>query len=367
MTESLLNRAIAAVERGLVPDFLLRRGIRALCAGRARSLRQGGCEAQAERQRDLLARMDRGPVAPVPDMANQQHYELPPEFFGLVLGKHRKYSGCRWPGGVTTLQGAEEAALEETCRRAGLADGQEILELGCGWGSLSLWMAAAYPGSRITAVSNSAGQRQFIEDQAGERGLANLRVITADMNDFQPAARFDRVISVEMFEHMRNYRLLLRRIASWLRPGGKLFLHIFCHRDQPYFFETEGAGNWMGRYFFTGGLMPSDGLLAAFQEDLLLRERWRWNGEHYRRTLEAWLENLDRNKGPALELLAGVYGKEDAGRWFFRWRVFFIACAELFGFRGGNEWWVAHYLFEKRAAGDSGEAAGETGLPREAA
>jgi cyclopropane-fatty-acyl-phospholipid synthase len=249
--------------------------------------------------------------------------------------------------GANTLADAEAASLAETCRRAELADGQDILELGCGWGSLSLWMAERYPGSRITAVSNSRPQREYIEGQARARGLANLAVLTDDMNRFAAPGRYDRVVSVEMFEHMRNYSLLLNRIHGWLRPGGKLFVHIFCHRSFAYPFETDGDDNWMGKWFFTGGIMPSDDLLARFQDDLRLERQWRWNGVHYQRTAEAWLENLDRRRKDVMPVLRAAYGERDAVRWFHRWRMFFLAVSELFGFRGGEEWFVGHYRFTR--------------------
>jgi len=337
---------ISLVERGLVPDWLTRIGIRRLCRQRLREVSAGDCEADRETFERFIAEMNSGPVAPVPEKANEQHYELPAAFFNEVLGPHRKYSSCWWPEGTETLGDAEARALAETCRRAQLADGQDILELGCGWGSLTLWMAEKYRHSRITAVSNSAPQRRFIEGEAARRGLTNVQVLTRDMNQFEPTGRYDRVVSVEMFEHMRNYRELLRRISCWLRPSGKLFIHIFCHRDYAYQFETEGDDNWMGRYFFTGGIMPSDGLPARFQEHLRLAKQWRWDGRHYARTSESWLANLDRRRDAVLPILTEAYGPTEALRWFHRWRIFFLAVAELFGYDQGRQWWVGHYLFE---------------------
>lgn len=345
----VLEIGIDAIERGLVPDAVTRAAVRSLCRTRLRTLRKDGGSSSVERFRNSLCT---GPIALVPDKANQQHYELPPEFFGWLLGSRRKYSCCWWPDASTTLDEAEHAALEATSDRAQIGRGQDILELGCGWGSLSLWIAEKYPTSRITAVSNSASQRQFIEATALERKLTNLRVITADMNHFEPShahstvAKFDRIVSVEMFEHMRNYEQLLRRIASWLRPGGTLFVHVFCHRDLAYPFESDGASNWMGRHFFTGGLMPSAGLLSSFSRDLEVTQRWTWNGRHYQRTAEAWLNNLDARRAELLSILASVYGAPHAQRWLNRWRMFFLAVAELFGFRRGEEWFVAHYLME---------------------
>ena len=347
-----LEMAIDWIERGRAPDAAVRAGIRHLCRNRLDRIMAGDCEARLARQQAFIRTMDAGPVAPVPEKANEQHYELPAEFFTHVLGPHLKYSGCHFddpamdhPG--AGLAAAEEHALAATCRHADLHDGQSILELGCGWGSLTLWMAQKHPASHVTAVSNSAEQRAFIERRASERGLDNLRVITADINDFETAADgFDRVISVEMFEHMRNWRALLARISRWLRPGGRLLVHVFCHREMSYEFHPEGAANWMGRHFFSGGMMPADGLMLAFQDDLRHLGQWRWNGRHYEATANAWLANLDRNARAVLPVLESAYGTE-AQRWLQRWRVFFMACAELFGLRGGEEWWVVHHLMEK--------------------
>ena len=348
--------AIEAAERGLVPDALLRLAIRRLCGrrlGEARSTND-----RTSRDGSFADSMISGPIAPAPAAANQQHYELPAEFFAAVLGPRLKYSCCYWDEASTTLEQAEDAALEVTCARAQIADGQDILELGCGWGSLTLWIAERYTGARVTAVSNSAAQRRNIEAAAQRRGIENVRVITADMNDFEPAVAqpgshtFDRVVSVEMFEHMRNYQALLARIASWLRPGGKLFVHHFCHDQLAYPFETNGSANWMGRHFFTGGIMPSADLLGRFNDDLGVVGRWTWNGQHYRRTAEAWLANLDAHRGDVLRVFERVDSRAEARRWLNRWRMFFLAVAELFGYRGGEEWYVSHCLMAPQAAGE---------------
>jgi cyclopropane-fatty-acyl-phospholipid synthase len=345
---SLLSICIEAVERGLCPDLLLRGAIRRLCALRLRECDQGSAPENERAFQQFMQSMRSGPVAPLPEKANQQHYELPPEFFGAVLGPHRKYSACYWPTAETTLAEAEESALRQTCERAELADGQSILELGCGWGSLSLWMAERYPGSQITAVSNSAPQRRYIQGVAAARGLSNLQVLTADMNEFAAVPNaFDRVVSVEMFEHMRNYELLLQRIAGWLRPDGKLFVHIFCHREFAYPFETTGDANWMGRYFFTGGLMPSEHLLEQFPRHMTCERHWSWDGTHYQRTSEAWLANLDARRTEILPILEATYGRPAARRWLQRWRMFFIAVAELFGYARGSEWFVSHTLLQR--------------------
>jgi cyclopropane-fatty-acyl-phospholipid synthase len=335
------------VEQGLVPDIVIRQGIRRLCARRLEQIAALSCETAVDDREAFVRAMDGAPIAFVPERANDQHYEVPAAFFDQVLGSRRKYSCCYWPNGVTDLDGAEAAALRVTCERADLADGQGILDLGCGWGSLSLWMAEHYPNARVVAVSNSSSQRRYIETQAAKRGLSNLRVVTADMNAFHSAERFDRVVSLEMFEHMRNWRTLFRRIHGWLRPGGRFFMHVFCHRDTPYLFEDNGEDDWMSRHFFTGGMMPSDDLALHFQDRLALVRQWRWSGLHYQKTANAWLSNMDRRRDAVLPILAECYGADQAALWWQRWRLFFMACAETFGYEAGERWWVSHYLFER--------------------
>lgn len=337
------------LEQDLLPDWLIRLGIRRFLTARLRKESEGGPEAQAERLMRLISQLHHSPIAVRPDAANAQHYEVPAEFYRHVLGPHMKYSSALWSGSAATLAEAEAAMLELTCRRARLEDGQDVLELGCGWGSLSLDMADRYPASRILAVSNSRSQKQFIDAEASRRGLPNLEVVTADMNEFVTARRFDRVVSVEMFEHMRNYGELLRRVSSWSRPGALLFVHVFAHSRFAYPFEVSDASDWMAEHFFTGGLMPSDDLLLHFQDHFRIRERWRSSGVHYQRTSEAWLAKLDQHREDVLALFGEVYGKADATRWLVRWRVFFMACTELFGYAHGQEWMVSHYLFENLA------------------
>ena len=336
------------IERGLLPDAIVRAGIRRIVAGRLREQEAGGVEEQSRRFNALLDVLGRGPVAIATDAANRQHYEVPATFFELVLGPQLKYSACWWPNGVHTLAEAETRMLALTAERAGCADGQRILELGCGWGSLTLHLAETCPASRITAVSNSVSQRAFVTARARALGLDNVTVITADINDFDTAARFDRVVSVEMLEHVRNHRALFARIARWLEPDGRFFAHVFAHRRFAYAFEPSGAADWMARHFFTGGLMPSDDLLLHVQGDLAVERHWRLDGTHYQRTAEAWLTNLDRQASAVDTVLSSAYGAAAAKRWRERWRVFFMACAEMFGCRAGQEWIISHYRFARK-------------------
>lgn len=334
-----------ALGRGLAPDVLLRAGSLLGAVTRERRELRGGVVGQEERLSALLERMRTGPIAELPAVANEQHYELPAEFFELMLGPRRKYSGCLWESGTETLEQAEEAMLALTCERAQVRDGMSILDLGCGWGSLSLWLAERHPGSRITAVSNSHGQREFIAARRDELGLANLEVITADMNEFTPEGRYDRVISVEMFEHMRNWRELLRRISTWLTDDGRLFIHVFSHRTVPYLFE----GTWAAERFFTAGLMPSHELPLHFQEHLLLDGRWAIPGTHYARTLRAWLGRLDSDRERAIAVLRRSGRSEaEARRALAMWRLFLISTAVIWGRDHGNRWMISHHLFSPR-------------------
>jgi len=345
---ALTNFLLSLAEKGYMPDLIIRSGIRHLCLQRLSEISSANCESASQIRQRFFESMRVSEIAPLPEMANAQHYEVPADFFDLVLGTNRKYSSCYWPDGVNTLDDSEKKALIETAQHADLKDGQSILELGCGWGSLSLWMARNFPNSQITSISNSNSQREFITSEAAKLGLKNLKVITCDMNRFEINASFDRIVSVEMFEHMRNYEVLFARLNDWLKPDGKFMMHIFCHRNIPYAFDVNGEDDWMSQFFFSGGFMPSDDTPLQFQKDLRICKQWRWSGQHYEKTANAWLENMDRNIGPIKKIFEQCYGKKDAQLWIQRWRIFFMACAELFGFNQGQEWWVSHYLFEKQ-------------------
>jgi len=345
--------AIDLVESGWVPDSVTRAGIRRIVRKR---LSQNVPDRQPEVEdanHRFRASLRAGPVALVPERANEQHYEVAASFFEHVLGCHLKYSCGLFDGsgdaGARSLDAAERRMLALSTERAGVEDGMSILDLGCGWGSLSLFLAERFPGSRILSVSNSKPQREFILGRCKQREIDNVEVVTSDVNRFEPDRRFDRVLSIEMFEHIRNHELLLSRIASWLEPGGSLFVHHFSHRSTAYAFEDEGQDDWMARYFFSGGMMPSHDWLLHFQRDLVVDRQWVVDGTHYQRTAEAWLEKQDAQRDAVLAILASVYGRADAQLWFQRWRLFFMACAELFGYRDGQEWWVTHTRMQAKA------------------
>ena len=342
---------ISLAEKRLVPDRLIRIGIRQLLKKRLHDEFIDDPEERNIRYEKLLQNLKDSPIAMETEAANDQHYEIPAEFFKYVLGENLKYSACYWDDSTEHLGHAEQKMLDLYLHNAQIQDGQEILELGCGWGSLTLWMAERYPQCKITAVSNSASQRQHIESQVKLRGLDNVQVITCDVNKLSIDRRFDRVISVEMFEHVRNYENLLQKISQWLKPGGKLFVHIFCHKVLAYPFETEGDDNWMGRYFFTGGLMPARDTLLYFQNNLSIERQWSFSGSHYKKTAEAWLSNLDEYRKPIINLFNRIYGPDEGQLWVQRWRMFFMACSELFGYEDGEQWIVAHYRFEKAING----------------
>jgi len=343
-----MKKFIELAEKGILPDVLIRMGIRRLNRKRLKGENRRDVESHRFAIQRFIEDMKEAPIAISTDKANIQHYELPSSFFSKVLGKHMKYSGNFWKPGVDSLDQAEADMLALISERALLENGINILELGCGWGSLTLWMAAHYPRSQIVAVSNSNSQRKFIQNLCVERKIDNVEVITRNINDFSTDRHFDRIVSVEMFEHMRNWERLLKRISNWLTPEGKLFIHIFTHKQFAYTFEPEGDDNWMGRFFFTGGMMPSDDLLLYFQKDLILEAHWRLNGKHYQKTAKAWLKNLESHRKEIMPILEEVYGTPNASRWFQRWRIFFIACEELWGYESGQEWLVSHYRLKYR-------------------
>lgn len=335
---SLISTIIEAAEKAPLPDIMVRAGINALCSRSALKLADGNADADAAFAREMATRA----IAEETDTANVQHYEVPAEFFARVLGPNRKYSSCFYKTLDSTLQEAEEEALRQTVERAGLADGQSVLELGCGWGSLSLWMARQFPKSNIVAVSNSHSQRNYIQRTAAARGLHNITVVTADMNAFDPGRTFDRIVSVEMFEHMMNWRQLLTRVRGWLAPDGRFFMHIFTHRAGSYLFDRDDKEDWIAQHFFTGGVMPSHRLIYQYDDLFEVEKEWRWSGVHYQRTAQDWLENFDSRREEIENILKPVYG-EDTGLWMRRWRWFFLATAGLFGYADGLEWGVSHY------------------------
>lgn len=344
-----MKLSMSLVEKGLLPDPVIRVGIRRLLAQRLVEETKADPEAQQAHLMKLVEQLRRSPVAIETAAANEQHYEVPAAFYQQVLGKRLKYSSAYFQPGVSELGQAEEEMLRITVQRAGLQDGERILELGCGWGSLSLYMAKQFPRSCITGVSNSNSQREFIMAQAQARGLSNLDIITCDVNSLSMAdgTQFDRVVSVEMFEHMRNYATLLKRVATWLKPGGTLFVHIFCHQTFAYPFAVRDDSDWLAKCFFTGGIMPSNDLLLYFQDDLTLRDHWLVNGQHYQKTAECWLRNMDAHREHIMPVFIATYGATHALKWWNYWRVFFMSCAELWGYNDGHEWLVAHYLMQK--------------------
>ena len=344
---SVTAKAVDWTETGLVPDSVIRAGIRRLLDRKLKEIHATDVEMAAIIKNRFVQMMGESPVALVPHLANEQHYEVPAAFYSEVLGRNRKYSCCYWPTGVKDLDSAEGAALQVTVERAGVEDGMKILDLGCGWGSLSLWIAEHFPNASVTSVSNSRSQHDYIVRAAENRGIENIDVHVCDMNDFAAPGTFDRIVSVEMFEHMRNYPELFRRISSWLEPDGRFFMHIFCHRTTPYEYIDRGPSDWMSRHFFSGGIMPSADLPMRIGGDLSVERHWQWNGDHYARTLRAWLDKMDARKGAVMPILEDTYGKDQADRWRMRWRIFFMACEELFAYNGGREWYVSHYLLKR--------------------
>jgi len=342
----MISKLIELAEKGIIPDYFIRQGIVRNCENRLNNENVSNTEKVSSKKQIWIEQMKESPIALVPEKANEQHYEVPPAFFENVLGKHLKYSSGYWPDGVNSLDESEESMLELSFERAQLADGDSILELGCGWGSLTCYMASKLPNSKITAVSNSKDQKEHILNRCKNQGLDNIEVITADMNDFGTESKYDRVVSIEMFEHMRNYKKLLSKISSWLHDDGKLFIHIFTHQSVVYPFENQGEADWMAREFFSGGMMPSHDLLLHFQDDLIIDDVWSMSGTHYEKTSLAWVNKMDANKDSIMKIFLKTYG-DDAKLWFQRWRIFFMSCEKLFGYNSGKEWGVSHYRFTK--------------------
>ena len=343
----MISKLIELAEKGIIPDYFIRQGIVRNCENRLNNENVSNTEKVSSKKQSWIQQMKESPIALVPEKANEQHYEVPPAFFENVLGKHLKYSSGYWPDGVNSLDESEESMLELSFERAQLVDGDSILELGCGWGSLTCYMASKLPNSKITAVSNSKDQKEHILNRCKNQGLDNIEVITADMNDFGTENKYDRVVSIEMFEHMRNYKKLLSKISSWLHDDGKLFIHIFTHQSVVYPFENQGEADWMAREFFSGGMMPSHDLLLHFQDDLIIDDVWSVSGTHYEKTSLAWVNKMDANKDSIMKIFLKTYG-DDAKLWFQRWRIFFMSCEKLFGYNNGSEWGVSHYRFSKR-------------------
>ena len=344
--KQMINKLL---ENNLIPDTLIRMRIRRLLAERLRQETKATQELQQEHLMHMIEELKNSPIAIETKAANEQHYELPTNFFQYVMGKNMKYSSCYWNAETSNLDEAEDKALEITCNHAALENGMKILELGCGWGSLTMYIAKKFPLAHITGVSNSASQKIYIDQCCKDRGLNNVQIITADMNVFETENKFDRVVSVEMFEHMRNYQKLLGKIDRFLNPGGKLFVHIFTHKEFTYYFDVIDENDWMSKYFFTGGIMPSDDLLLYFNDHFKINKHWHWDGTHYEKTSNAWLANMDAHKEEILPILQSVYGAKQTTKWWVYWRIFFMACAELWGYKNGKEWFVSHYLFERTA------------------
>ncbi|MBC7864199.1 MAG: class I SAM-dependent methyltransferase [Bacteroidia bacterium] len=336
------------VEKNKIPDFLIRIQIRKLLKQRLRDENKGNSTAQQNHLNKLIEELKSSAIAVNTSDANEQHYEVPTQFYQYCLGKHLKYSSGFWKEGVTDIDTSERDMLEITCERAELKNGQNVLELGCGWGSLSLFMAEKFPQSNFTVVSNSRAQKIYIDDQAKKRGITNLTVVTADINVFSTEEKFDRIVSVEMFEHLRNYQELFQKISDFLNAEGKMFVHVFTHKEYSYKFEVIDESDWMSKYFFTGGIMPGKNLLPSFNDHFTKEKEWDVNGMHYSKTSEAWLRKMDAHKKEIIPIFETTYGKDAALKWWVYWRIFFMACAELWGFKNGTEWQVTHYLFIKK-------------------
>lgn len=339
--------SLTAAEKGWLPDKLIRTGIRQLLGKRRESILSGNCEVHQERINRLLDRWATAPIAPDSEAARNQHYDLPPDFFELMLGPHRKYSCGRWTEDTQTLKDAEEAMLRTVEERLGLDAGMELLDVGCGWGSLSLWLADRHPEVTVHALTHSPDQATFVRQQAAQRNLDNLTLHQEDLRSWEPTLTVDRLVCVEVLEHCRNWQELFGTLAEVLKPSGRMLVHYFCHRSQPYPFQNDGNGDWMARNFFTGGIMPSRDLIYRFNESLRVAKSWVHSGINYQQTCERWLDNLDQQRTAAVELLDGIDSDYSPERLLQRWRMFVMACSELFGYRNGNEWFVAHHLLRR--------------------
>ena len=335
------------IEKNLLPDWLIRAGITLISKQRLCEQANGN-KLENFSKFTFIESVKNSPIALVPEKANEQHYEVPARFFELCLGKRKKYSSCYYTDNTQSLDEAEENMLSLYVKRGEFQSGQNILELGCGWGSLTLYLAEKFPQSEITGVSNSGSQKEYILSKAKELNLSNIKIVTCDMNVFEPQSQYDRIVSIEMFEHMRNWEKLFQKVSAWLKNDGKFFMHVFTHKEYAYPYEVKDSTDWMAKYFFSGGMMPSDDMPLYFQKDLILDNHWTLSGVHYGKTARHWLENLDKNKDEALKLLATIYGKGSEIIWFVRWRLFYMACEVMFGYKNGSEWKVSHYLFCKR-------------------
>ncbi|KAJ3691988.1 hypothetical protein LUZ60_012338 [Juncus effusus] len=343
-----VKTGLAALERNLLPDAVVRRLTRLLLAARLREGYLPSAHLQLESLLHFIRSLKEMPIAVETDTAKTQHYELPTSFFELVLGKNLKYSCCYFKEKSSDLEESEIEMLDLYCERCQIKDGNRVLDLGCGWGSLSLYVAKKYKNCNVTGICNSVTQKTHIDQQCRQNNLTNVEIIVADISKFQMERTFDRILSIEMFEHMKNYKELMKKISGWMEPDGLLFIHHFCHKTFAYHFEDKNEDDWITRYFFTGGTMPSSNLLLYFQEDVSVVNHWLVNGTHYSKTSEEWLKRMDKNISKIKPIFETTYGKDSAIKWIAYWRTFFISVAELFGYNNGDEWMVALYLFKKK-------------------
>ena len=336
MTRFLLLLA----ESGFIPDALIK------IAARYISNKRISKSSIDYDKPEIISALSKGVVAEKTSDANKQHYEVPPEYFYHVLGTNLKYS-CSLFDNVNLLDEAETSMLELYIERANIKDGHKILDLGCGWGSFSLYIAKKYPNTNITSVSNSSDQITYIKNEAQKRGLPNIKAYRMDVNSLELNTQFDRIISIEMFEHLRNYKLILSSLNNLLKPDGRLFIHIFCHKKLTYFYEMKNNFDWMTKYFFQGGIMPSKDIFEYFDDELEIINQWDINGNHYSKTCKAWLNNHYINRKKILDVFQKHYDKPKI--WFNRWRIFFLSCEAFFALNNGKEYFVSHYLLKKKS------------------